>query len=66
MAYFSSLVSLEKTTIQILDNGRYYSISPHQKNLIITLDKYAISFQAFLEDFPEKAKKLEARMRDIG
>lgn len=33
---------------------------------IMSLDKYVISLQAFLEDFPEKANNLEGRIRDAA
>ncbi|KAH6769445.1 hypothetical protein C2S51_014781 [Perilla frutescens var. frutescens] len=62
---YSILVSLEKTIVQILDHG-IYSISAYEKKQILSVDKYAISFQAFLEDFPQKAKNLEARIRDVA
>lgn len=64
MAY-STLDSLEKTIDQILDHGRF-SISPREKKQLISLDKCVISFQAFLEDFPEKAKNLESRIRVVA
>ncbi|XP_057802166.1 putative late blight resistance protein homolog R1B-17 [Salvia miltiorrhiza] len=64
MAY-STLVSLERTIDQILNHNQL-SISPHEKEHIISLDKYVISLRAFLENFPEKAKSLEARMRDAA
>ncbi|XP_057801503.1 putative late blight resistance protein homolog R1A-4 [Salvia miltiorrhiza] len=64
MAY-STLVSLERTIDQFLNHNQF-SISPHEKKHIISLDKYVIILQAFLEDFPEKAKSLEARMRNVA
>ncbi|XP_057801592.1 putative late blight resistance protein homolog R1A-10 [Salvia miltiorrhiza] len=64
MAY-STLVSLERTIDQFLNHNQF-SISPHEKKHIISLDKYVITLRAFLEDFPEKAKSLEARMRNVA
>ncbi|KAH6777724.1 hypothetical protein C2S51_009036 [Perilla frutescens var. frutescens] len=64
MAY-AALVSLEQTIDQIMNHDQY-STSPQEKQLIISLDKYVISLQAFLEDFPEKGSNLEGRIRDVS
>ncbi|KAK6136240.1 hypothetical protein DH2020_030029 [Rehmannia glutinosa] len=64
MAY-AALVSLAQTIHHIL-NHHQYSISIHEKQQIISLDKYIILLQAFLEDFPEEAKNLEGRIGDVA
>lgn len=65
MAY-SSLVSLEKTITQILHPGGRYSISPHETKQIASLHKHALSFLAFLHDFPAESENLESRIRDAA
>ncbi|XP_057803051.1 putative late blight resistance protein homolog R1B-8 [Salvia miltiorrhiza] len=66
MAYSTlALVSLEKTINHFLHHNQF-SISPHEKQQILSLDKYVVSFLYFLEDFGGKATPLEARIRDVA
>ncbi|KAI3473826.1 hypothetical protein Pfo_030979 [Paulownia fortunei] len=64
MAY-AALVSLAQTIDQLL-NYDLYSIFLHETQKTISIYEYVIFLQAFLEDFPEKAKSLEGRIKDVA
>ncbi|KAL8544364.1 hypothetical protein ACS0TY_004777 [Phlomoides rotata] len=64
MAY-ASLVSLEQTTNLILDHHKY-SISADETEQITSILEYVIFLIPFLENFPEKANRLEGKIRDLA
>ncbi|KAK4433090.1 putative late blight resistance proteinR1B-16 [Sesamum alatum] len=64
MAY-AALVSLTQTLSQILKHHQY-GIFLDEKQRLKSLHKHVEFLQAFLEDFPEKAKDLEGRIRDAA
>ncbi|KAK6135999.1 hypothetical protein DH2020_030271 [Rehmannia glutinosa] len=63
MAY-AALISLAQTIHKILNNDQY-TVSDHEKQQITCIHEHVIFLQTFLEDFPEKAKNLEGRIRDV-
>ncbi|KAH6769240.1 hypothetical protein C2S51_014576 [Perilla frutescens var. frutescens] len=67
MAY-AALLSLTQTIEKIIQKHDKYSISLHHKQQILSLDKYIMVLQEFLEDIPDKAKAncLEGRIRDAS
>ncbi|KAK4433094.1 putative late blight resistance proteinR1A-10 [Sesamum alatum] len=64
MAY-AALVSLTQTLSQILKHHQY-GIFLDEKQRLKSLHKHVEFLQAFLEDFPEKTKDLEGRIRDAA
>ncbi|KAL8544395.1 hypothetical protein ACS0TY_004801 [Phlomoides rotata] len=64
MAY-ASLVSLEHTADLILDHHKY-SISADEREQITSIREYVIFLIPFLENFPEKANRLEGKIRDLA
>ncbi|KAL8557560.1 hypothetical protein ACS0TY_004851 [Phlomoides rotata] len=64
MAY-ASLVSLEHTAHLILDHHKY-SISADEREQITSIREYVIFLIPFLENLPEKASRLEGKIRDLA
>ncbi|KAL8487201.1 hypothetical protein ACS0TY_023756 [Phlomoides rotata] len=64
MAY-AAVVSFAQTVDLILNHGDY-SISPVEKQQFVDCQRCAISLREFLDNFPEKAQKLEERIRDVA
>ncbi|KAL8544404.1 hypothetical protein ACS0TY_004810 [Phlomoides rotata] len=64
MAY-ASLVSLQQTTNLVLDHHKY-SISVDEREQITSIREYVIFLIPFLDNFPEKANRLEGKIRDLA
>ncbi|KAL8557562.1 hypothetical protein ACS0TY_004853 [Phlomoides rotata] len=65
MAY-ASLVSLQQTTNLILDHLHKYSISVDEREKIKAIREHVNFLIPFLENFPEKAHRLEEKIRDLA
>ncbi|XP_057801773.1 disease susceptibility protein LOV1-like [Salvia miltiorrhiza] len=65
MAY-AALLSLARTTAEIILDQDRYSISRNKKQQIRSIYEPFIFLQEFLEDFPEKANILDGRIRDLA
>ncbi|KAL8557601.1 hypothetical protein ACS0TY_004886 [Phlomoides rotata] len=64
MAY-ASLVSLENTADLFLDHHKY-SIPADEREQLTSIREYVIFLISFLENFPEKANRLEGKIRDLA
>lgn len=62
---YAALVSLSQTTDMIL-NPNKYSISVDERAKIKSIREYVMFLISFLEDFPEKASRLEGKLRDVA
>ncbi|XP_057801607.1 putative late blight resistance protein homolog R1A-10 [Salvia miltiorrhiza] len=65
MAY-AALLSLARTTREIILDQDRYSISRNKKQQIRSIYEPFIFLQEFLEDFPEKANILDGQIRDLA
>ncbi|KAL8557557.1 hypothetical protein ACS0TY_004849 [Phlomoides rotata] len=65
MAY-ASFVSLQHTADLILDHHNKYSISVGEREKITSIREYVIFLIPFLENSPEKANRLEGKIRDLA
>ncbi|XP_057802854.1 disease susceptibility protein LOV1-like [Salvia miltiorrhiza] len=65
MAY-AALLSLARTTGEIILDQDRYSIFCNKKQQIRSIYEPFIFLQEFLEDFPEKANILDGRIRDLA
>ncbi|KAL8557555.1 hypothetical protein ACS0TY_004847 [Phlomoides rotata] len=65
MAY-ASLVSLQQTAHLVLDDHNKYSISVGEREQITSIREYVIFLIPFLENYPEKANRLEGKIRDLA
>ncbi|KAL8544393.1 hypothetical protein ACS0TY_004799 [Phlomoides rotata] len=65
MAY-ASLVSIQQTAHLVLDDHHKYSISVGEREQITSIREYVIFLIPFLENFPEKANRLEGKIRDLA
>ncbi|KAL8557564.1 hypothetical protein ACS0TY_004855 [Phlomoides rotata] len=64
MAY-AALVSLHQTTHLILNHYRYSTLVDEREQ-ITSIREYVNFLISFLENFPEKAKRLEEKIRDLA
>ncbi|KAL8544405.1 hypothetical protein ACS0TY_004811 [Phlomoides rotata] len=64
MAY-AALISLQQTTDLVL-NHHNYSISVVERDIITSIGEYVIFLIPFLENFSEKANRLEGKIRDLA